>query len=1193
MGESSFKNLVLFATISVLLSALLLQAPADAANTSTLSMSLSATPTTSLVIVGPGPSPITKTLFATITNSPGSSQGIQSVEFPAPAGVTYVLNPAAPNSGIGGSCTASPYNWKNVLSTGNIIRLQKPSNGAALDNGKSCKVTFTTSANDGTYTFSVKTYKSAQFQNNHSTATSLNNVLYDGTKPITQITNVADGNIPPRTLALDGTAATNSQFVSITFTATDGTGSGVANSTCKLDNQTPYTCTSVVTIGPVGDGTHTVTIWSTDKAGNVESTATFTWSVDSTPPTIVITTPSVNALLSIINGGLLQGGELSVSGTADDNGGSGVDKVEYGVDSIPSNLASGITSWSFQTLVLVDGTHAINVRATDKAGNSADASITVTVDNSPPVSVIDSATDGNEQPVIDLGVTRSDSITFAFHADDISPYTLECSFDGANFETCSSPHNIASIAENSPPANLRHTFYVRAVDVAGNQGSPVSFSWTVDLTSPTLTFTSISPSLDDDGIFTVNYQTSVADTLDDALGNTTPTDSLLCNPGSPFTATSTTDVMCSTHDTAGNELSIDKPINLLNVPGVLLTQIDETHAALESGVPARNPDGSGVSVTRNSPTTVLSVDVCAIFNDDGTVTLLDTDCVSKPVTERFILRQSGSDVPIVYDPNLLVVCTRSDGTSFFVLPDSTANCASADATPTFAVSPSGAFEVQYRINTGEGVRHTASITSAGSYTVAQNWTTNIDILRIDGTALGPNTDVKLTYTGVNPKGHGYWRNHDAETQALLDSADADNDGYTCGMARLANPADVQEQIESCIKLGDYIVDTSVKAAAIFDFISANTAKAFDALAGHSLAHDLSLASNANNCALIDRYVANVKLANAQRVGGGIGYDGPGSLLNPTDPIAKAEVIALKDAITNYLVNGCGVFELDLHRVPLDIDGTFPTLQLVSNTQGVVLTEILGAFPNLLHIKTLVTSDPTKFVEPEYGTLDSSNPIGPFYASTNLINDPSLDFHVATNSATGSACPASSYSLSSGLSTMSVRVPASTSSLSCIVGGVKSPVASGSIVGEITRISVKLDIPTGPSNARTCKWMSAVQSGKDPATMTAAEAWTEAHNAASGGSPYLAGDTLCKQSGNSVTWILYDSVTANSAANLQVKNDLLANYNAGKFYFAFFIITDSESRDSLTHLASFRTEEGAASAGGTAIRPTLEIVMEVL
>ncbi|MBI3640075.1 MAG: hypothetical protein HY223_07145, partial [Thaumarchaeota archaeon] len=105
-------------------------------------------------------------------------------------------------------------------------------------------------------------------------------IMRDTVQPSTSIDSATDGNSVPVT---DG-GKTNSNSINVAFTATDTT-SGVAGSTCNIDGGTFSACTSPVSYSSLADGSHTVQIRSTDSAGNQETTATFSWTVDTTKPT--------------------------------------------------------------------------------------------------------------------------------------------------------------------------------------------------------------------------------------------------------------------------------------------------------------------------------------------------------------------------------------------------------------------------------------------------------------------------------------------------------------------------------------------------------------------------------------------------------------------------------------------------------------------------------------------------------------------------------------------------------------------------------------------------------------------------------------------------------------------------------------------------------------------------------------------
>jgi len=86
---------------------------------------------------------------------------------------------------------------------------------------------------------------------------------------------------------------------------------------------------------------------------------------DTTPPTSAITAPA--------NGAALSGASATITGTADDGAGSGVQNVEVGIT--PSggattwHLATGTTGWSYDWTMPGMGAYTIQSRATDNSGN--------------------------------------------------------------------------------------------------------------------------------------------------------------------------------------------------------------------------------------------------------------------------------------------------------------------------------------------------------------------------------------------------------------------------------------------------------------------------------------------------------------------------------------------------------------------------------------------------------------------------------------------------------------------------------------------------------------------------------------------------------------------------------------------------------------------------------------------------------
>ena len=148
---------------------------------------------------------------------------------------------------------------------------------------------------------------------------------------------------------------------------------------------------------------------------------------DTTAPTVAITSPANGATVS----GPSTGVTINVAGNASDNsGGSGIQKVEVQVGSNPLKLATATgpggsgdwSTWSASDVATTQGNTTILARATDNAGNTKDATITVTVafsagsDTTAPTVAITSPANGATVSGPSTGVT----INVAGNASDNS-----------------------------------------------------------------------------------------------------------------------------------------------------------------------------------------------------------------------------------------------------------------------------------------------------------------------------------------------------------------------------------------------------------------------------------------------------------------------------------------------------------------------------------------------------------------------------------------------------------------------------------------------------------------------------------------------------------------------------------------------------------------------------------------------------
>lgn len=148
-------------------------------------------------------------------------------------------------------------------------------------------------------------------------------------------------------------AATYNGSASITLTATDVGGSGVAGIYYILDGGAQVAGNQALTSAP---GAHTLEFWSIDGAGNVETPhKTANFSVAALPDTTAPVTTS-DALASYI-------GTATVTFVATDTGGSGVAHTYYRLDAGAQTEANSLTTTAL-------GSHSVEFWSVDGAGNA-------------------------------------------------------------------------------------------------------------------------------------------------------------------------------------------------------------------------------------------------------------------------------------------------------------------------------------------------------------------------------------------------------------------------------------------------------------------------------------------------------------------------------------------------------------------------------------------------------------------------------------------------------------------------------------------------------------------------------------------------------------------------------------------------------------------------------------------------------
>jgi len=97
----------------------------------------------------------------------------------------------------------------------------------------------------------------------------------DDIPPQTTIDSAVDGNL----VTLSDGDITDSDSIDFEFSATDNLSLPANPFECNLDGAGYLACSSLHSIIGLNDGVHAILVRATDEAGNVESTASFTWTV--------------------------------------------------------------------------------------------------------------------------------------------------------------------------------------------------------------------------------------------------------------------------------------------------------------------------------------------------------------------------------------------------------------------------------------------------------------------------------------------------------------------------------------------------------------------------------------------------------------------------------------------------------------------------------------------------------------------------------------------------------------------------------------------------------------------------------------------------------------------------------------------------------------------------------------------------
>ena len=309
--------------------------------------------------------------------------------------------------------------------------------------------TFSAAGENGPVTYEYKAIDKAG--NETARSCTLN---FDTTAPAT-----SDSSTPA--LAGDGDGAWRTTSQTVSLAAADSGGSGLAQTYYTLDGvQHPYTEPFEVS----GDGSHAITYWSTDTAGNAETPHTGWVNIWASPPVT-----SANAAVSdSADGGWLTSDPQRVTLSA--AGGHGTATIHYQVDGDDQVDVEGTDA---SVTVSGEGSHEITYSSTDSLGN-AESQHTgyVNIDTTPPVTGSTYAGGGAWQPgPVSFSLTPTDSGSGMASGSAGTTYQV----DGG------APQSGTDVVVES---DGEHTVTYSSIDAAGNVESVQTVTVRIDASAP-------------------------------------------------------------------------------------------------------------------------------------------------------------------------------------------------------------------------------------------------------------------------------------------------------------------------------------------------------------------------------------------------------------------------------------------------------------------------------------------------------------------------------------------------------------------------------------------------------------------------------------------------------------------------------------------------------------------------------------
>ena len=349
-------------------------------------------------------------------------------------------------------------------------------NGTAVAAGSAYSVTSNPALGAGVHVMNATATDTA---GNTSAASGTLSITIDTTGPSVTLTSPASGSFTSnQTPTFSGACTTGDGTVTVTLTGPSGT---------SLTSPCTAGAWSVAPGIARNAGSYTASASQTDTAGNVGTSATVSFTIDLTPPTVTVTTVNgtvrtfpytTNQTVTTVGGGC--------GNAAGDIATVTVTITGAGAQSTTSPCTAGAWSYSLTTTLSTDGVSNVTATQVDTAGNGGTSGAKqITVDKTGPTvtltSPVSGASTNNQTPTFSGACSTGDG-------------TVTVTLTGPSGTSLTSPCTAGawSVAPGTARNAGAYTVSASQTDVAGNTGTSATVSFTIDITAPTVTLTTVN-----------------------------------------------------------------------------------------------------------------------------------------------------------------------------------------------------------------------------------------------------------------------------------------------------------------------------------------------------------------------------------------------------------------------------------------------------------------------------------------------------------------------------------------------------------------------------------------------------------------------------------------------------------------------------------------------------------------------------